>query len=106
ADGAPVLLQSVATSSGVRDLVFAATREGHPLALDANSGQEIWRRQHGAGDCIILAYLADFGPIPCYTTSSPAIDPNRLYVYAYGLDGYAHKYRDADGLELTTMRAL
>ena len=101
-DGAPAVLQSVATRLGVRDVLFAATREGHLIALDAASGEEIWQRQQGAGDCIILAYLADFGPIPCYTTSSPAIDPNRLYVYAYGLDGYVHEYQAGDGVEITS----
>jgi hypothetical protein len=101
-DGAPVALESVATPFGMRDVLFATTREGHVLAIDANSGQEIWRRQSGVGDCLILAYLADFGPVPCYTTSSPAIDPNRLYVYAYGLDGYVHKYRVGDGVEVTS----
>ena len=36
------------------------------------------------------------------TNASPAIDPNRLYVYSYGLDGYVHKYRVGDGTEILT----
>ena len=39
---------------------------------------------------------------PCYTTSEPAIDPNRRFVYAYGLDGKVHKHAVGDGSEVTT----
>jgi hypothetical protein len=38
--------------------------------------------------------------LPCFTESSPAIDPNRLYVYAYGVDGFVHKYQVGDGTEI------
>ncbi|HEX5865990.1 MAG TPA: PQQ-binding-like beta-propeller repeat protein [Casimicrobiaceae bacterium] len=96
ADGAPVLLQSVATASGVRDLLFVTTKTGHIVALDAQIGTQVWSRQYAAGACRI-----NNGGAPCYTTSSPAIDPNRLYVYSYGLDGYVHKYQVGDGTEVT-----
>ena len=95
ADGAPVLLQSVATASGVRDLLFVTTKAGHVVALDAQTGAQIWSRQYAAGTCGING-----GGSACYTTSSPAIDPNRLYVYSYGLDGYVHKYQVGDGTEI------
>src|SRR5207247_1137489 len=42
------------------------------------------------------------GSTPCYTTSSPAVDPNRQYVYSYGLDGYVHRCQVADGTEVTS----
>jgi outer membrane protein assembly factor BamB len=32
--------------------------------------------------------------------TTPAIDPNRQYIYTYGLDGYAHKYQVATGAEV------
>ncbi len=35
-------------------------------------------------------------------TTSPAIDPNGLYVYSYGLDGYVHKFQVGNGTEVTT----
>jgi outer membrane protein assembly factor BamB len=97
ADGAPVLLQSVATASGVRDLLFVTTKAGHVVALDAQTGGPIWSQQYAAGTCRI-----NNGGSECYTTSSPAIDPNRLYVYSYGLDGYVHKYQAGDGTEITS----
>lgn len=48
-----------------------------------------------AGTCRVI-HTTD----PCYTTSSPAVDPNRRYVYSYGLDGAVHKYRVGDGREM------
>lgn len=96
ADGAPVLLTAVTTPSGVRDLLYLTTRAGHLVALDAHDGSQVWVQQHPAGNCHV-----NNGSQPCYTTSSPAIDPNRQYVYTYGLDGYVHRHRVGDGAEIT-----
>jgi hypothetical protein len=97
ADGAPVYLSGVTTLSGTRDLLFVTTKAGHIAALDAHTGMSIWSHQNGPGTCKI-----NNGSSACYTTSSPAIDPNRLYVYSYGLDGKVHKYQVGDGTEITT----
>jgi hypothetical protein len=88
ADGAPAFLSGVSTPSGVKDLLFLNTKDGRILALDAADGSTVWARRPATG--------------PNYTTSSPAVDPGRLYVYAYGLDGRAHKYQVGDGTEITT----
>jgi hypothetical protein len=88
-DGPPVFLSGVQTSQGLRDVLFFTTREGHILALDAATGGTIWSKQPTV-DAMH------------YTTSSPAIDPNRLYVYSYGLEGRVHKYQVGDGTEITT----
>ena len=95
ADGAPVYLAGVATASGTRDLVFVTTMDGHIAALDARSGATIWSKAHGPGSCKI-----NNGASPCYTTSSPALDPDRRYVYSYGLDGAVHKHAVGDGSEV------
>jgi PQQ enzyme repeat/PQQ-like domain len=100
ADGAPAYLSHVLTSSGVRDLIFLTTRDGHILALDAHSGSTIWSKQYGPAGCLINHNQNRNEA--CYTTSSPAIDPNRLFVYSYGLDGYVHKYSVGDGTEIIT----
>jgi hypothetical protein len=84
ADGAPAFLAGVATNSGTRDLVFVTTKAGHIIALDAHTGLTIWSHQNNGVN---------------YTTSSPAIDPNRQFIYSYGLDGKAHKYAVGDGKE-------
>jgi hypothetical protein len=88
ADGPPVFLSGVTTASGIKDMLFLTTKDGRILALDAATGTTIWSHQPATG--------------PRYTTSSPAIDPNRLYVYSYGLEGKAHKYQVGDGTEITT----
>lgn len=88
ADGAPAFLAGVTTAQGVKDLLFLTTKSGILLAVDAATGAVVWSKQPAAG--------------PNYTTSSPAVDPGRLYVYSYALDGRAHKYHVADGTEVTT----
>jgi hypothetical protein len=86
ADGAPVLLSGVPTVNGTQDLLFITTKAGLLLALDASNGAQVWSRPHaGTGQ----------------TNSSPAIDPNRLFVYSYGLDGFVHKHQVGDGTEIT-----
>jgi IPT/TIG domain/PQQ enzyme repeat/PQQ-like domain len=97
ADGAPVYLSNVVTSGGTRDVVFVTTKAGHILALDASNGATIWSHQKGPGTCKI-----NNGSAACYTTSSPAVDPDRQFVYSYGLDGYVHKYQVGDGAEILT----
>jgi hypothetical protein len=87
-DGAAAFLSGVTTSSGIKDLLFLTTKDGRILALDAATGATIWSHQPATG--------------PRFTTSSPAVDPNRLYVYSYGLEGRVHKYQVADGTEITT----
>ncbi len=94
-DGAPAALSNVATSGGTRNLLFVTTRQGTIAALDAHTGALVWSHANPPGDCRINQ---DSGP--CYTTSSPAIDPNGQFVYSYGLDGYVHKYQVTDGTEI------
>ena len=87
ADGAPAYLSAVATAGGTRDLVFLTTKDGRTLARDAHTGGVVWEAGTSG---------------PRYTTSSPALDPGRQYVYGYGIDGYAHKYAVTNGTEVTT----
>ncbi len=88
ADGAPAFLAGVTTPQGVKDLLFLTTKSGAILAVDASTGGIVWSKQPATG--------------PNYTTSSPAVDPGRQYVYAYGLDGTSaqvpgrERHRDHD----------
>jgi outer membrane protein assembly factor BamB len=95
ADGAPVYLHAVQTPQGTKDVVFVTTLEGHIVALDAATGAQVWVQQYGANGCRI-----NLGSNACYTTSSPAIDPNHKYIYSYGLYGFVHKYQVGDGQEI------
>jgi outer membrane protein assembly factor BamB len=88
ADSAPVLLGAVSTSAGSKDLLFVNTLQGRLMALDAHTGAIVWSFIHAASPCG-----------SCITMSSPAIDPTRRFVYAYGLDGSAHKHDVSTGAE-------
>ena len=95
ADGAPVYLSNVSTSSGTEDLIFVTTLSGYVIAMDAHTGDQVWIQQNPPGSCKV-----NLGSQPCYTPSSPAIDLSREYVYTYGLDGSVHKYSVGDGVEI------
>ncbi|MGB8648938.1 MAG: PQQ-binding-like beta-propeller repeat protein [Anaerolineae bacterium] len=96
ADGAPVYLANVTTSQGVKNLIFATTRSGRLVARNAITGAAVWSKQYGPGTCTI-----NRGATPCYTTSSPVLNPNRQYVYSYGLDGKVHRFKVGTGTEVT-----
>jgi hypothetical protein len=100
ADGSPVYLSNVATASGIRNLVFVTTRTGGVAALDASTGVTIWWQPSQAASCLINNNTGRNEA--CYTTASPAIDPNRQFIYSYGLDSYVHKYAVGNGTEVLT----
>ena len=95
ADGAPVYLSNVKTKSGNENIIFVTTKDGHIIAINAKSGKTIWSHQYGTG-----IYRINNGSQATYTTSSPAIDPDKNFVYSYGLDGFVHKYKVGDGKEI------
>lgn len=86
-DSAPVYASAIDTPLGTKDLLFFVATNGKLMALDAADGSLVWSQDHG-------------GTQP--TSGSPAIDPNREFVYSYGLDGKVHKHQIGDGVEITT----
>ena len=84
-EGSPIFIQGAPTQMGPRNLVIVSTLNGRLIALDASRGTEIWSTDPPEG--------------PRWTTSSPALDPNRLYVYGYCLDGFVHRYLVSNGSE-------
>ena len=84
-DSAPVYAGAIPTPTGVRDLVFLNASDGTLLALDAADGSLVWSAPTS-------------GRAP--TQSSPAIDPNRAWIYQYGVDGKVHKRAIGDGSEV------
>jgi outer membrane protein assembly factor BamB len=85
-DGVPVVAANLLTEQGMLNLIVAETMTGRLVALNARTGEMIWQTEPPAG--------------PRWTTSSPAIDPNKNYVYAYALDGYVHRHRLITGEEV------
>ncbi|TWP54307.1 PQQ-binding-like beta-propeller repeat protein [Lentzea tibetensis] len=84
-DGAPVLLTGVATSDGMRDLVYLQGERGKVSAFDARTGAHVWSKTFtGSG----------------IANASPALDPNRQFLYANTNDGMVHKLKVADGTEI------
>jgi hypothetical protein len=100
ADGAPVYVSNVSTVGGPRNLVFVTLRTGGIAALDASTGVTVWSKPDTAAPCLINKNTTRNEP--CYTTSSPAIDPDRQFIYSYGLDGFVHKYALGNGTEVLT----
>jgi S-layer family protein/putative pyrroloquinoline-quinone binding quinoprotein len=96
-DGSVVVLENVVTAAGTTAVAYVNTREGHLLAYDTRNGTLLWSRQYAAGACRI-----NNGASLCHMTSTPAIDPNRTFIYSYGLDGNVHKYQVGDGTEIFT----
>jgi hypothetical protein len=88
-DGAPVVLTDVTTPKGVRDVAYVKGEHGHLWAFDAHTGEQIW-----------LVNLNN-GCTGCFDNSSPAIGPDRQFIYAGGFDGKVHKLRVGDGTEVT-----
>ena len=86
-DGAPLFVSSVDVGGTSRDLLIVETNQGQVVALDSVTGQTLWQTTQPLG--------------VRWTTSTPAIDPQRQFVYAYCLDGYIHKYAIVDGSEAT-----
>ncbi len=97
ADGAPAYLGGVTTPGGTKDVTFVTTRRGDIVAIDAATGAQLWTKAFGPGTCKI-----NNGTTPCYTTSSPVVDPGKAFVYSYGLDGYVRKLAVGDGTETVT----
>jgi outer membrane protein assembly factor BamB len=85
ADSSPALLHGLPFPGGARDVLYVTTRDGRLLALDASDGQLLWQKQPSG---------------PKITHSSPVADPTTRLIYAYGLDGYVHRYNAITGAEV------
>ena len=95
-DGSLVFVHDVSTEHGTKDLLIGDRKDGMLIAFDAATGLPIWSHATLPAGCT----HPESGEA-CHTTSSAAIDPNGQYVYAYGLDGYVHRYDVGDGTEVT-----
>lgn len=83
-DGAPVLW-AAKSKRRIDHYLFLTGTNGSLIALDGR-GELRWQTPAPAG--------------PRWTTSSPALDPSRYFVYSYALDGRVHKYGVTNGAEV------
>jgi outer membrane protein assembly factor BamB len=90
-DSEPVFLHGVTAGGATRDVFIAETTYGRVVAIDADSGQIVWRFDPPGTSSLIGS--------PQITTASPAVDPGRAYVYTTSPNGYVHKLSVADGSE-------
>ncbi|HEV2458698.1 MAG TPA: PQQ-binding-like beta-propeller repeat protein [Ktedonobacterales bacterium] len=89
ADERPILLRHLAWPDGrLRDVLYLTTDNGTLLALDADSGAQLWA-------------ATPKNTNPKYTKASPAADPVQGLIYSYGLDGKVHRFRATTGQEVT-----
>jgi hypothetical protein len=98
AQGTPVFLSNVATSQGTIDMLFITLNDGSLFAFNAANGNTVWSHAPTT-----TPQCGQAGSSPqCLITSSPAIDPNRNFVYSFSRnDGAIHKYAVATGIETT-----
>ncbi|HEX3125654.1 MAG TPA: PQQ-binding-like beta-propeller repeat protein [Rhodanobacteraceae bacterium] len=95
-DSAPIFLEGVATTAGVKNLLFVNALDGTLTAFDAANGNVVWSHQPTPAAGASTGF--SFGG----TTGSPAIDASRQFVYAYAIDGNVHKYAVGTGAEEKT----
>jgi outer membrane protein assembly factor BamB len=93
ADSNAVYLQGVAVEGGTHDAFFVTTSYGRTIAIDADSGTTLWE--------YVPPGIAGWEHSAQITTSAPAADPSRRYLYAASPDGKIHKLAVADGGEVT-----
>jgi outer membrane protein assembly factor BamB len=88
-DASAIYLHGATIRGAAHDAFFVTTTYGITLAIDAASGQILWRwtppgYSHWAGSAQI-------------TTATPVADPSRTWIYAASPDGRIQKLSVADG---------
>jgi hypothetical protein len=90
-DSAPIYLHGVTVAATAHDVFVATTAYGQTLAIDASSGQILWRFTPQA--------FNTYAGTAQITNTSPLADPDRRFVYAASPDGLIHKLALSDGHE-------
>jgi outer membrane protein assembly factor BamB len=91
-DSSPIYLHDVTVNGHPHDTFFVTTTYGITLAIDATSGQALWRYQPPT--------YSSFAGSAQVTTMTPVADPSRAAIYAGGPDGRVRKLSVATGREL------
>ena len=96
ADSAAIALGGVTVHGTRHDVIVVTTSYGKTIAVDAGTGRRLWEfRPSGVN--------ATPGN-PQVTTASPAVDPDRRFVYSASPNGVIHKLSLATGHEVWSRR--
>jgi len=90
-DSSPIYLHGILVAGRSRDIFVVTTTYGLTVAIDADTGQALWRFHPKR-----FASLQGSSQI---ATASPVADPGRRFVYSASPDGLVHKLVLATGRE-------
>lgn len=91
---APLVVRGVKTSSGEKNLVIVAGSSDHVFALDAETGELVWKRDF----TLSQPRPQDGGWLcPYGLNATPVIDPDKARVYVIGSDGRLNTLALSDG---------
>jgi len=88
-DSSPIYIGHVEAGGATRDLFVVTTTFGKAFAIDADTGSVVWGFTPSGFD--------SWAGTARITTSSPALDPNRRFVYSAAPDGRIHKLSVSTG---------
>jgi PQQ-like domain len=88
-DASAIYLNGVTVNASTHDVFFVTTTYGKTIAVDATSGAILWEYTPSG--------FAGWAGTAQITTSTPAADPNREYIYAAAPNGTVQKLAVADG---------
>ncbi|MHB1837197.1 MAG: outer membrane protein assembly factor BamB family protein [Solirubrobacteraceae bacterium] len=91
-DSSAVELHDVVVAGAPRDVIFVTTTYGKTIALDAATGHKLWEFAPGQ--------VNSTPGNPQVTTASPAVDPDRQYIYTASPNGVIHKLAVASGRQV------
>jgi PQQ-like domain len=89
ADSSPIYLHGVQAGGGTHDVFFVTTTYGKTVAVDAASGNVLWR--------FTPPGYSSWAGSAQITTATPVADPGRTSVYAASPDGKIYKLAVSDG---------
>ena len=88
-DASAIYLHGVTVNDSTHDVFFATTTYGKTIAIDGNSGAILWE--------YTPSQYMDWAGTAQITTSTPAADPDRQYIYAAAPDGNIRKLAISNG---------
>jgi hypothetical protein len=91
-DSSPIELHGVSVKGRRRDVLFVTTTYGRTIALDADTGANLWE--------YVPPGIGGWEGSARITTATPTADPTRRYLYTTSPDGRVHKLAVATGHEL------